>query len=88
MNILNKNLPHDGNKSIFAPLSIVSSVAALISIPSIYGAVAGSILGIVMGYFAIRNNHRMLGIVGVSLNLLVLFATAVLIYLLSSYRPE
>ena len=83
-----KTLPKTNKIFILGPLSVIASIAAFLSIPSIYGAVIGCTLGIMLGWLASRHNQKAVGIIGIGLNLIVLVVTAVMLHALSSYRSE
>lgn len=72
----------------FGPLSILASGIGLVCIPSIYGSIISSGLGALCGLLAIRNKQKVLGIIGIVLNLTVLAATIVLVFALTSFSPE
>ena len=75
-------------KIIFAPLSILASIAAFIAIPSISGAFVCIAIGVGCGMVAVRNNQKTLGIIGIILNLVVLIGIFALLFALASNFPE
>lgn len=76
------------NTIIYGPLSFLTSIAALISIVSIYGPILAASLGIWFGYLAIRNNQKVLGLFGIALNILALLATALMMVFIYFFTQE